>query len=104
MHGRARYGVCMTAQPVHRPDPEDPAEILRVLPERWHAEFLTEYRAALEGAREVRHWRQLADLLHRWRLRAVAYSDPGFDAAMQVGRDARPENMVPVPGLEAWRR
>ena len=37
----------MTAQPVHGPDPDDPGEILRILPARWHEEFLGEYRAAL---------------------------------------------------------
>ena len=46
----------MTAQPVHEPAPDDPAEILRRLPLRWHAQFLTEYRAALDAAREVRRW------------------------------------------------
>lgn len=94
-----RYRAGMSAQPVHRPDPEDPGEILRVLPERWHAEFLAEYRAALEGAREVRHWPQLPALLHRWHLRAVAYSDPEFWAAAREARDAQPEDLHPVPGL-----
>jgi uncharacterized protein DUF6247 len=89
----------MTAQPAHRPDPEDPAEILQVLPARWHSEFLAESHAALEGAWDVQNWQQLAGLLHRWYLRAVTYSDPGFDAAIQVGRDALPAEMVEVPGL-----
>ncbi|MDQ2874422.1 MAG: DUF6247 family protein [Actinomycetota bacterium] len=94
----------MTAQPISAPDPEDPAEILAVLPERWHAQFAGEYSDALEAARDPQHWAELRALLHRWRLRAAAYSDPGFDAAMQAGRDARPEDMIPVPGLAAWRR
>jgi hypothetical protein len=66
----------MTAQPVHEPAPDNPAEILRRLPPRWHAQFLTEYRAALDAAREVRRWQQLSDLLYRWRLRATAYAEP----------------------------
>jgi hypothetical protein len=64
----------MTAQSVSAGDPEDPAAILELLPERWHEQFLAEYRAALEAAREVRRWPYLAELLHRWRLRAIAYS------------------------------
>lgn len=91
----------MSALPVHgAPDPDDPAEILRVLPRRWHAEFLGEYRAALDAAREVQQWQQLRWLLHRWRLRAAAYSDPEFERAAQVARDARPEQLTTVPG---WR-
>jgi hypothetical protein len=91
----------MTAQPVSAGDPEDPAAILGLLPERWHEEFLAEYRHALEVAREVRRWPFLAELLHRWHLRAVAYSDPEFSAAVREARDARPEDLIPVPGWPA---
>jgi len=97
---RNRYGSAMSAQPVHETSPDDPAEILRVLPPRWHAEFLDEYRTALEAAREVQRWQQLPVLLHRWRLRALAYSRPQFEASAQAARDARPEDLVPVPGWE----
>jgi hypothetical protein len=88
----------MSAQPVRDADPDGPAEILRVLPERWHAQFLGEYRAALESAREPGRWPQLPALLRSWRLRAAAYSDPGFEAAMQEARGARPADLFPVPG------
>ncbi|MQA17357.1 MAG: hypothetical protein GEV09_25535 [Pseudonocardiaceae bacterium] len=86
----------MSAQPMHQ-DPDDPAEILQRLPERWHAEFLTEYHAALDAAHEVRQWQTLRALLHRWRLRAVALSDPGFEEAADEARRARPEDLTPVP-------
>jgi hypothetical protein len=44
----------MSAQPVHEPDPDDPVEILRVLPARFHDQFLAEYyEAASEAARQV---------------------------------------------------
>jgi hypothetical protein len=89
----------MSAQPLSRPDPEDPAEILALLPERWHAEFVGEYQEALAAARDMQHWAELPALLHRWRLRAVAYSDPEFWAAARDARDARPEELHPVPGL-----
>jgi hypothetical protein len=88
----------MSAQPIHQPDPGDPAEILRILPGRWHEQFLAEYHDALDAAHEVRRWSQLGDLLHRWRLRAAAYADPDFEAAAQEARSARPEDLHPVPG------
>lgn len=89
----------MTAQPVYdAPDPDDPAEILRRLPARWHSQFLAEYRAALDAAREVQQWQRLRALLHRWRLRATAYSDPEFERSAQAARRARPEELTTVPG------
>jgi hypothetical protein len=91
----------MTAQPVGAGDREDPVAILGLLPERWHEEFLTEYRQALEAAREVRRWPFLAELLHRWHMRAVAYSNPEFGAAVREARDASPEDLIPVPGWSA---
>jgi hypothetical protein len=88
----------VTAQPIHEPVPEDPVEILRQLPDRWHEEFLAEYRAALDAAHEVWQWRRLREVLQRWRLRAAAYSDPGFERAAQAAREAGPEDLVPLPG------
>src|ERR1022692_2391881 len=41
----------MSAQPVHEPDPDDPVEILRVLPERFHDQFLAEYYEAAGRSR-----------------------------------------------------
>lgn len=93
----------MTAQPVHEAVPGGPAEILRLLPARWHEQFLAEYRAALDAAHEVWRWQQLSDLLHRWHLRALAYSDPEFDAAARAARSARPEDLTTVPGLADFR-
>jgi hypothetical protein len=88
----------MTAQPIHAAFPDDPAEILRILAPRSHAQFLDEYRAALDAAREVQRWPHLPVLLHRWSLRAGAYADPQYEAAMQEAYDARPEDLIPVPG------
>jgi Family of unknown function (DUF6247) len=88
----------MTAQPIHDAFPDDPAQILRLLPPRWHAQFLDEYRAALDAAREVQRWHHLPVMLHQWGLRAAAYADPQFEVAMQEARDARPEDLIPVPG------
>lgn len=94
----------MTAQPIDEPDPDDPAEILDQLPPLWHDEFLAEYHAAaLEAASEVRQYQALRALLHRWRLRATALSDPAFEAGLQAAREARPEDLWPVPGLDNER-
>jgi hypothetical protein len=89
----------MSAQPSGESGWDDPAAILELLPQRWHDQFLEEYRAALDAARDVRQWRHLAELLNRWHLRAAAYSDPGFDQAAEAARDARTQDLYPVPGL-----
>jgi hypothetical protein len=49
----------MTAQPVDDSDPDDPVEILRVLPARFHEQFLAEHDAAVAGARRPEQYREL---------------------------------------------
>ncbi|GAB3756409.1 DUF6247 family protein [Microlunatus parietis] len=94
----------MSAQPVHDDsDPEDPAEILRVLPEKWHSSFLDDYHAALEAAHEVQHWGELRLLLRLWRLRSIAYSNPEFERSLLEASRARPGSGTPVPGLDDWK-
>ena len=78
----------MTAQSAHDYDPDDPVEILRVLPSRFHEQFLAEYDAAVTGARRPEHYRELHHLLRLWRLRAAAYADPGFAARLEAVQDA----------------
>jgi hypothetical protein len=68
--------------------PDDPVEILRVLPSRFHEQFLAEYDAVVTGARRPEHYRELHHLLRLWRLRAAAYSDPGYEARHQAVQDA----------------
>lgn len=91
----------MSAAPVY--DADDPAQILQLLPAHWHEQFLAEYRADLDAAREVGNWQQLRTLLHRWHLRAVAYSDPQFEMSAQAVRDAQPSDLAPLPGWEPAR-
>jgi hypothetical protein len=86
---------------VHEPDPDDPVEILGVLPERFHDQFLAEYyQAASEAARQVDGYRQLHDLLRRWRLIAAAYPAPGFEerqrAVHETVRTGSLEGSVPI--------
>ena len=78
----------MTAQSAPEYDPDDPVEILRVLPGRFHEQFLAEYDAAVTGARRPEHYHELHHLLRLWRLRAAAYADPGFAARLAAVQDA----------------
>jgi hypothetical protein len=78
----------VTAQSAYEYDPDDPVEILRVLPSRFHEQFLAEYDAAVTGARRPEHYRELHHLLRLWRLRAAAYSSSGYEARLQAVQDA----------------
>jgi Family of unknown function (DUF6247) len=92
----------VTAHPVDDHDPDDPVGILSVLPEEYHAQFLIEYAAAVEGARRPEQFRQLQELLRLWRLRAVAYSSPGYDERLAAVRRGRAADFAPaehvIPG------
>ena len=79
----------MSAQPVHELDPDDPVEILRVLPGQFHDQFLREYYGAAAGAaRQVGGYRQLHEVLRLWRLTAAAHSEPGFADRLAAVREA----------------
>jgi len=90
----------MSAELVQEHDPDDPVEILRVLPGRFREQFRTEYAAAAEAARRVEGYRDLHDLLRRWRLTAAAYSAPGFEARLasmqKAVRTGSLEGSVPI--------
>jgi hypothetical protein len=91
----------MSAEPVHEADPDDPVEILRVLPAWLHDQFLREYYAAAAlAARQVGGYRQLHDVLRLWRLAAASQSDPGFAdrlaAVREAVREGSLEGSVPI--------
>jgi hypothetical protein len=82
----------VTARLVDDHDPDDPVEILSVLPEGYHAQFLAEYTAAVEGTLRPKQFRQLQELLRMWRPWAVAYSVLGmFCGGAQVQCHSLPE-------------
>ena len=93
----------MSAEPAEVEDPNDPAVILRDLPERERAEFLRQYHAAVDAAHDPAGYRQLQQLLHAWRLTAIAASRDGYYeelAAVRSGTaQARPAEEV-VPGWQ----
>jgi Family of unknown function (DUF6247) len=94
--------VFVTAQPVFdEPGPDDPAQILRVLPSEYQATFLAEYAEAIERARQPEGYAALAALLRLWRLRAAAYSDGGFRQRLTAGRGGDTSDDVPVEQLIA---
>jgi Family of unknown function (DUF6247) len=78
----------VTAKLVYEYDPDDPVEILRVLPGRYHEQFLAEYDAAVANARRPEHYRELHHLLRLWRLRAAAYADPGYQSRLHAVQEA----------------
>jgi Family of unknown function (DUF6247) len=78
----------MTAQAAHEYDPDDPVEILRVMPGQYHEQFLAEYDAVVTAARRPDHYHELHPLLRLWRLRAAAYSDPGYESRLQATQEA----------------
>jgi uncharacterized protein DUF6247 len=91
---------CMSAQPVQDYDPDDPVEIMRVLPARYHEQFLAEYDAVAASARHPEQYHHLHETLRLWRLRAVAYADPDFETRLEAARsgtsDGTPiEELVP---------
>ncbi len=88
----------MTAQPAYVSDPDDPVEIMRILPEEFHAQFEAEYAAAVNRARRPEQYHRLQEVLRLWRLRAVAYSDPGY-AGRLAAADDHSSDAVPAGQL-----
>jgi hypothetical protein len=88
----------VTAQPSDHPGDDDPVEILRVLPARYHGQFLADYDAVVAGARRPEQYGRLRYVLRLWRLRAVAYSDPGFEARLEAAR-TRSGGSTPIEDL-----
>ena len=70
-----------------------------MLPERFREQFLNKYAAAAEAARRPEGYQALHDLLRLWRLTAVAYSEPGFEARL-----ASVQQAVLADTLEGQRR
>jgi hypothetical protein len=69
----------VSAEPLFEHDPDSPEEILRVLPEEYHDEFLREYEWALVSAlKDHLNYVHLRGKLRLWRLRAETYRDPRF--------------------------
>ncbi len=68
----------MSAEPTGVEDPDDPAVILRDLPQQERSEFLRQYHEAIDAAHDPAGYRRLQRLLHVWRLTVIATSQPGY--------------------------
>ena len=73
-----------------------------MLPEEYHAQFLIEYAAAVEGARRPEQFRQLQELLRLWRLRAVAFSSPGYDERLAAVRRVTGSSLAAAPSFVSY--
>ena len=93
----------MSAEPVRDEDPSDPEVILRDLPERERAEFLRQYREAVEAARDPAGYGRLRRLLHTWRLIAIATSQPGYYEALKAVRDGVARTTPAEEGIPDWQ-
>jgi hypothetical protein len=71
-------------------DREDPAVILRDLPEREREAFLAQYREAVEGAADPEGYRRLRFVLHAWSLAVIATNSPGYYERTDPGRVREP--------------
>lgn len=89
----------MTAHPAYDSDPDDPVEILHILPEEYHAQFRAEYAAAVDGARRPEQFHQLQEMLRLWRLRAVAYTSPGYRERLRAAPEGHLADAVPATQL-----
>jgi hypothetical protein len=85
----------MTAQPV-RFDLDDPAEILRLLPDGYRGQFLADYRRALDVAQRPDEFRVLQETLRLWQLRAIAYTRPGYADRLEAARNGDSGDFVPA--------
>ena len=82
----ARYDDVVSAQPAEREDPLDPQLILDQLPADERGFFLSQYKEAVDSARNPVGWKQLRRLLQRWRFHADAISDPSYQEALDTAR------------------
>jgi hypothetical protein len=85
----------MTAEAAYD-DPDDPVGILGLLPDEYRAQFFDDYNNAVENARRPEGFRALRETLRLWRLRAEAYSRPGYGDRLAAARRGDPADFVPA--------
>jgi Family of unknown function (DUF6247) len=76
------------------PSPLDPERILRELPERERENFLSQYREALDGARDPAGWKHLRRVLRLWSWMVVAANQPGYYEAREQALAGTGEGMI----------
>jgi hypothetical protein len=85
-------------------DPRDPQWILRKLPERERAEFLRQYRGAVDAARDPAGYADLQRVLQVWSLAVVATNQPGYYETVEAVR-AGAVTTVPIDAvIPDWQK
>lgn len=80
-------------------EPEDPSEILKVLPAEYRDWFLADYRGALRAAYPGEGFLALQQMLRKWRLRAERYADQNHQREVDEAKRSWPEGEPP----HGWR-
>lgn len=93
----------MSAEPVHVEDPDDPQVILRDLPERERAQFLSQYHEAVDAAHDPAGYRQLRRLLHAWRLTVMATRQPGYYEELDAVRNGTARTTPAAEAIHGWQ-
>ena len=93
----------MSAEPVQVDDPNDPAVILRDLPDRERAEFLRQYHEAVDAAHDPVGYRQLQRLLHVWRLTVIAASRVGYYEELEAVQSGRAQTRPAEEAFPDWQ-
>jgi hypothetical protein len=96
--------TALPADPQQHQDPLDPERILRELPERERENFLSQYREALDGARDPAGWKHLRRVLRLWSWMVVASSQPGHYEAREQALAGTGEGMLLEDYSELRRR
>jgi hypothetical protein len=92
----------MTAQPAYD-NPDDPVEILHILPEAYHGQFYDDHYDALNAAQAPEEFQALQQMLRLWRLRAVAYSSPGYRDRLEAAREGKAGDFAPADQVvDGW--
>jgi hypothetical protein len=71
-----------------------PGAILRELPERERENFLSQYREALDGARDPAGWKHLRRVLRMWSWMVIVASQPGHYEAREQALAGTGEGML----------
>jgi len=94
----------LPSEPSPLEDPLDPERILRVLPELERETFLTQYRRAVDEARDPAGWKDLRRFLRLWSLHAIAVAQPGYYEARDAARNGTGGGMSLEQAVQRYRQ